>query len=182
MHKLNLIPKEVLINQSKKKRRLCCVIIMGIIVILLIYFILFIGNMKTSFKREIENVSQDIADLKWKMKSQDNYELILQDFKKRNNIYKNITKNKINYSQILKQIMDLKPENITIFSLEVNAPNYLVIEGHAPDNRHVARIIEKIGIIEDISDVSLGFICYLDAKNEIVSGYHFEIIAKLTKD
>ena len=182
MHKLNLLPMEVLINQSKRKRRLLFILIMSILIVLLIFSMIYINNSKICLEREIHNASQDITDLKARMHSRNNYEQILKDYHKRQDILKDLMKNKINYSQTINQVILLMPEEVTVISLRIDASDNLILEGYAPSHDYVARIIEEIQTIDCVIDVSLGFMRYVEAKDRNDPSYHFEIVIGLKKD
>ncbi|HHV18644.1 MAG TPA: fimbrial assembly protein [Thermoanaerobacterales bacterium] len=183
MHKLNLLPTEVLLNQSKKKRRLLFIFIISFLVVLLIFSIVFIKHWKICFEREIHQAYQDINDMKVNMQNQNNHEQILKDYRKRQNIHKNLTKNAINYSKILDQILLLTPKEIIVTSLRINASNNLIIAGHASSNGYVAQFMKELQTLDNINDVSLGFTHqYIEAVDGNSSGYNFEIVIGLTKD
>ncbi|WP_296971141.1 PilN domain-containing protein [Tepidanaerobacter sp. EBM-38] len=182
MHRLNLLPTEVLINQSKKKHRLFLILIVSAFLVSLICILMFIKNSEILLKGEIENTYQDIADIKTKMQSWDNLEAMLEECEKRQNIYENLTENRIDYSQILSKLISLIPEETTIISLKIDESSCLIINGYAPYNRYVAEIMEDVKSIDDISDVSLGFILYKEDEDKSSHSYYFEIVAELAED
>lgn len=182
MHKLNLLPMEVLNSQNRKKRDLFFVLMVSIVFLLLIYFLVFINNSKNYLENEIHDVSIDIVDMKAEMQSRGNHEQILKDFEKRQHIYEGLMQNKINYSKILNHTIMLIPREITVISLRIDTAGNLRISGYAPSNAYVARIMEDIRTIDGIIDVSLGFTRFAEAKDEIDPGYNFEIVIELAKD
>lgn len=143
---------------------------------------MFIKNSEILLKGEIENTYQDIADIKTKMQSWDNLEAMLEECEKRQNIYENLTENRIDYSQILSKLISLIPEETTIISLKIDESSCLIINGYAPYNRYVAEIMEDVKSIDDISDVSLGFILYKEDEDKSSHSYYFEIVAELAED
>ena len=64
MHKLNLIPKEVLKNKAKKKRCLYYMLIISATILLSAYFMVFINNTKITLNNEINTINKDITELK----------------------------------------------------------------------------------------------------------------------
>lgn len=182
MHKLNLLPTEVLISQAKKKHRLLFILIVSAFLVSLICILMFINSSKIFLKNEIETTHQDIVEIRAKMQTWDNFELMLEDCEKRQSIYENLMRNRINYSQILSKVISLMPKEITIISFKIDDSNCLIINGYAPYNRYVAEILEDIRSIDDIFDVSLGFVLYKEDENKSSHSYYFEIVAELTED
>ncbi|WP_213974000.1 PilN domain-containing protein [Tepidanaerobacter acetatoxydans] len=182
MHKLNLLPTEVLISQAKKKHRLFLILIVSIFLVSLICILMFINSSKIFLKNEIETTHQDIVDIRTQMQAWDSFELMLDDCEKRQNIYETLARNRINYSQILSKVISLMPKEITIISFKIDDCNCLIINGYAPYNKYVAEILEDIKSIDNIFDVSLGFVLYKEDKNKSGHSYYFEIVAELTED
>ncbi len=182
MHKLNLLPKEVLINRSKKKCRLIFILIISILSVILVCSLVFINNSKSFLENEIYNTSQEVINMKAEMQNRSNYENILKDYETRQNVYKDLMKSKLNYSRILNQTIFLISEGITVNALKIDTSNYLRIDGYAPSISYVAQIMEDIKTIDGVIDITLGFTRFAETKNEIDHCYHFEIVIKLTED
>ncbi|HHX22501.1 MAG: PilN domain-containing protein [Tepidanaerobacteraceae bacterium] len=182
MHKLNLIPDEVLKYKAKKKRYLYYALIISTTILLFIYLIVFANNTKIALINEINTVNKEIMELKKVIKTRSRSEMILQDFEKRNKILEEIMENTICYSRIIQEVITFIPEEISLVTLKIDESKKLAIEGYAPSNKSIACIIESVKKLNNLTDVSLGFIRYLDTNDEMIPIYHFEILADIKKD
>ena len=181
MHKLNLIPKEVLKKQAKKKRYFACMVVIMILTVIFICSLVLVSNMKTSLEEDIKKISNEIAEVNSKSINKGNLQNIIKDYEKRQAMYISTIEDRKNYFRILNQIMSFNWENTVLYSLKMDDSNYLVIEGYALRNRDIAKVLEDVKTMDKISDATVGFIQRVETDN-IGSGYHFEIMTEFIKD
>lgn len=182
MHKLNLLPEEILISQNKKKRNLFCILTANILLILLIFIVVSINNSIKFFESKILEAHQDITEMKSEMQNKNAVQKILSDFEKRQNFYDDTTKNKTKYYTILNNIINLVPKEINITSLSIVESNKIKINGYTPSHIFIALLMEDLKNIADVVDVLLGYTRLMDVKDEVKQDYNFEIIIELAKD
>jgi len=183
MHKLNLLPKEILISQNKKKLGLFCVLIASILLIFLTFIVVSTHNSIIFFENEIYKVHQNISEMKSKILDKNVDQKTLRDFETRQNFYNEATKNKTNYSIILNDIINLVPTEINVTSISIDKSNKIIINGYTTSHTYIALLMEELNTIDDILEVTLGFTRLLDAKDDDVRrDYDFEIIIVLAKD
>lgn len=182
MHKLNLLPKEILASQNKKKFGLFCVLTGSLFLLLLTLIVAIVNNSIKSFENEIYIARKDISEMRYKL-SNNLDKKTLRDFEKRLNFYNASSKDITDYYTILDEIINLLPKEISIYSISLNKSNRIKINGSTPSHKHLALFIDELKTIDDIQEVTLGFTRLMDAKDEdiVKIDYDFEIIILLAE-
>ncbi|MGB4130857.1 MAG: hypothetical protein WBK45_02820 [Tepidanaerobacteraceae bacterium] len=183
MHKLNLLPKEILISQKKKKLGVFCIIAGSLLLILFIIFFTKVDNSIKLYENKIYVANKDISEMRSKL----NYyfgQKTLRDFEKRQNFYNAAARDKTNYSAILTDIVNLLTDDINVSSISVNKSNIIKINGFTPGHKHVALLIDDLKTLDGVQEVTLGFTRLISTSDEegSIGVYDFEISILLVKD
>ncbi|HHY42014.1 MAG TPA: fimbrial assembly protein [Thermoanaerobacterales bacterium] len=182
MHKLNLLPKEILVVQNKKRLSLFCILAGGILLVLLIVIIITTSNSILFLEDEILKAHQDIAKIKSKIQINSDIQKILNDFEKRQKIYNDVFKNKTNYSTTINCIVDLVPNEVSIIYIGIEESGRIKISGYTPRHVYVSRLMEDLKTIDGVLDVLLGFTRFTEFRYDVKHNYAFEIIVELSKE
>lgn len=178
MHKLNLMPSEMLTKMSRKTRRPIFVFGACIFILLFLSSTVLINRSNDLLKEEIRSVHKDILEIK----KTGEFELTPEDLNKRQNAYKDLSKTKINYARKIDELVKVVPDSVSIISLKAGEDRLLNFYCHAVDNASVAEAMENFTNTEDVSDIQLGFVRRREAKSEFTANYDFELLVELAKD
>jgi len=181
MHKLNLLPKEILLSQSKKKSVLFYIFSVTVLLSLLILIIVSINNSIKFIENKIYVAQKDITEIKSRLNI-----LVpqkLRDLEKRQNIYFALMNKNTNLSTTIDNIINLTPPQIKLTTISFNRADKIKINGYAQNLKYIAQFIEELNTEDNILKVSLGFIRLIDFKDEhVVKGqYNFEIVVILAE-
>lgn len=178
MHKLNLMPSEMLTKMSRKTRRSIFVFGACIFILLFLSSTVLLNRSNDLLEEEISSVHKDIL----KIKKTGEFELTPEDLDKRQNACKDLSKTKIYYARKIDKLVKVVPDSVSVISLKTSEDRLLNFYCHAMDNTSVAEAMENFTNTEDVSDIQLGFVRRREAKSEFMVNYDFEILVELAED
>jgi len=182
--RINLIPKEIILLRNKKRKRnkfIAIVILLNIVGIILFYII---NREIATMARQLNYTEQELESLKYELKnlynSNGNIDYIRITEKIANDIQK---KRQIQRIQIIKNIMEKIPENVTVELIKIDESNNLVIEGAAESLQSIAKFIDSIKMSPFIDHVRVNYIKNTNAgPDNLETFYVFQLKNRIIGD
>jgi len=182
MHKINLLPKEILISQYEKRFRLLCISAVILLLVLSALVVAAINNSIEVLEKEIHMAQTEIFGMRTNIDGGYIQELLL-NIEKRQNFYMAAENNKTVYYGVLNDIISFVPEEVNIVSISLSETNKLKINGYSPSLGYIAVYMDELKSLDDVVEVNLGFAQLTDAGHwdGVSSDYRFELNILLKK-
>jgi Tfp pilus assembly protein PilN len=181
MHKLNLIPADILKEKSKRNFKLAFFILSFFSILLIVYSVFQINNKINQTAGEIRRVRNELGAYRLKISENQKTESMIKNLEQRRKIYFELNEKKFEWSLLIKEIFSKKPSEVTIVSLKVDDSRKLSIKGLASKNIYVAHMMEELKQIERISIINLNYSRY-EENGDASFSYSFEISGSIAKD
>lgn len=155
MHKLNLLPKEILKARKNKKLKIIGVFLL-LIVSVFFYPWLNFQIMKTNEEIErIMNKSHMPA-----LQSVENIDAYLEKQQVILNTYKHIEQNNCNWPELINKIISIIPKKTVLNSISIDEGGQLKLKGVSPKTNYIGMLLSYLEQIKDITKLNLDFINY----------------------
>lgn len=183
MHKLNLVPKEILKERSRQKKQF---LYMATAIVLILIFIVALWHIEQA----LLTINGDLSRIESAIESyeplmEDNHRIneIRADSQIRRRIYEQADEERIYWSCLIDQIFVQAPKDIEITSLTLSRAEGVVVEGLTQKNLYVSRMMRAMEGIDTIFGVSLGFSKQEESSdNTTGANYYFRVSAKIKGD
>lgn len=157
MHKLNLLPKEILRARKSKVSKFIILFILFTILVANIIFYLWLDSELIKTTDEIEktmNLSMPV------LQSSGNIDLYLEKQQAILDIYEHIDKNKYVWPKLIKRIASTVPKKTILTSVSINEDGQLKLKGVSPKTTYIGILLSYLEQIKDITKLNLDFINY----------------------
>ena len=182
MHKLNLIPKELILERNKRRTRILYLCISIIVIFIVVVGLKLIEREAKLADSAISAIESEVSRYRFLNEGRDYNDEIYEDNEMRRKIYEQVKENRIHWAKLIERIFHETPEDIAITSLNLDRGGGIVIEGSSQKNFQISRMMTALEGIDETCGVFLGFSRQEKSKEVAKSKYIFQITAMLKGD
>lgn len=158
MHKLNLLPKEILENRKRKKIKLIGVFLFIAALIICIICYKWICYETIQITNEIENILSKHPVSIPNPHDKQCIDVYINQNKNLIDKYYNIEKDNRDWSDLINKILKCMSDKMTLTFLSISEDNHLILKGSSLETVFIARMLKKLEYVDSIDKVSLDLI------------------------
>jgi len=183
MHRMNLIPKEIIIERNKKRKKYKYTAIIILVNILSIILCYFLNSEIEEMDKYIDSSEKELAFLKDKLENLHDSYTNIDDLISKKFIDELKKKRQTPRIHVIKDIMKKTSEKIIVESIRINESDNMIIEGKAEYLKSIANFIDSIKTAPFIGDVRINYIKNTSAGiDDFVSVYIFQLTCQVLRD
>lgn len=158
MHRLNLLPKEILKARKDKKFKLISIFMLTTILMGSIFFYQWLNSKIKQTTREIEKTIERSSMPV--LQCEEKIDVYLKKQQAIISIYEHLGEDNYAWSKLINKIISNIPKKTILTSLSINEEGQLKLKGTSPKTTYIGALLKCLEQIEDIEKVNLDFISH----------------------